>query len=110
MKYESILKNDEKEKKRSEFDLRVFLRMRDISLNEISYQIKKNILIIILVSIIFFIVASKAIDSISFNDNRVQRKRTNVNDQPDDNELNEVKVKNGRRQREKRENKQKIVE
>jgi hypothetical protein len=80
MKYESFLKNDEKEKKRNEFDLRVFLRMREISLDEISYQIKKNILIIILVSIIFFIVASKGIDSISFNEKGVQRKRTNVDD------------------------------
>ena len=70
--------------------------MRDISLDEISYQIKKNILIIILVSIIFFIVASKAIDSISFNDNRVERKRINLDDSLEKNTEIRGKVKNGR--------------
>jgi hypothetical protein len=54
--------------------------MREISLDEISYQIKKNILVIILVSIIFFIVASKAIDSIGFDDKRVQKNKINFDD------------------------------
>ena len=72
MKYERIeKKGDQNEKKESEFDLKVFLNMREISLDEISYQIKKNILVIILVSIIFFIVASKAMDSVTFGDKSI---------------------------------------
>jgi hypothetical protein len=53
--------------------------MRDISLDEVSYQIKKNILIIILVSIIFFIVASKTVDSITLGDRRLAHKKANSN-------------------------------
>jgi signal transduction histidine kinase len=53
--------------------------MRDISLDEVSYQINKNILIIILVSIIFFIVVSKTVDSITLGDHRLAHKKTNSN-------------------------------
>jgi len=59
--------------------LKVFLNLREISLDDISFQIKKNIIVIIFVSIVFFIVASKAFDSIGFSSNKtVVRKKKYV--------------------------------
>jgi hypothetical protein len=59
--------------------LKVFLNLREISLDDISFKIKKNIIAIIFVSIIFFIVASKALDSIDFSSNKkVVRKQRYV--------------------------------